>query len=131
MTDKMPDVAGGAHLRTVALPRDANAAGDIFGGWTLSQMDLAGGTFAAAHSSRRIVTVRIEAVEFLQPVTIGDDVSVFCWLEEQCESSIKVRLETWARSRAGKEPHKVTEGIFTYIAVDDNGRPAKSEQPGE
>ena len=127
MTDRMPDLPGGAHLRTVALPRDANAAGDIFGGWTLSQMDLAGGTFAVTHSGKRVVTVRIEAVEFLEPVTIGDDVSVFCWLEDQGETSIKVRLETWARSRTGREPHKVTEGVFTYVAVDENGRPTKPE----
>ena len=127
MTDRMPDLPGGAHLRTVALPRDANAAGDIFGGWTLSQMDLAGGTFAVTHSGKRVVTVRIEAVEFLEPVTIGDDVSVFCWLEDQGETSIKVRLETWARSRTGREPHKVTEGVFTYVAVDENGRPTTPE----
>lgn len=129
MTDKLPEPPGGAHLRTVALPRDANAAGDIFGGWTLSQMDLAGGTFAADRSGKRVVTVRIEAVEFLQPVTIGDDVSVFCWLEDEGETSIEVRLETWARSRTGKEPHKVTEGVFTYVAVDEDGRPTKAEQP--
>lgn len=71
MSDDMPQPACGAHLRTVALPRDANASGDIFGGWTLSQMDLAGGTFAAAHSAKRAVTVRIDAVEFLKPVAVA------------------------------------------------------------
>ena len=80
MGNEFPNQPGGAHLRTIAMPRDANASGDIFGGWTLSQMDLAGGTFAANHSGKRVVTVRIEAVEFLTPVYIGDDVSVFCWL---------------------------------------------------
>ena len=77
MGNEFPNQPGGAHLRTIAMPRDANASGDIFGGWTLSQMDLAGGTFAANHSGKRVVTVRIEAVEFLTPVYIGDDVSVF------------------------------------------------------
>lgn len=125
MGEKLPDVPGGAHLRTVAMPRDANASGDIFGGWTLSQMDLAGGTFAVTHSGKRVVTVRIEAVEFLQPVSVGDDVSLFCWLEEEGNTSIKVKIETWARSRGGKAPHKVTEGVFTYVAVDENGRPTK------
>ena len=91
-------------------------------------MDLAGGTFAVTHSGKRVVTVRIEAVEFLEPVTIGDDVSVFCWLEDQGETSIKVRLETWARSRTGTEPHKVTQGVFTYVAVDENGRPTKPDK---
>ena len=125
MSDQFPDVPGGAHLRTVAMPRDANASGDIFGGWTLSQMDLAGGTFAVSHAGKRVVTVRIEAVEFLQPVSVGDDVSVFCWLEEEGNTSVKVKIETWARSRRGKAPHKVTEGVFTYVAVDENGHPAK------
>jgi len=78
VNDEFPSPPGGAHLRTVALPRDANASGDIFGGWTLSQMDLAGGTFAVAHSGRRVVTVRIDAVEFLKPVSVGDDVSGCC-----------------------------------------------------
>ncbi len=131
MSDQLPDLSGGAHLRTVAMPRDANASGDIFGGWTLSQMDLAGGTFAVSHSGKRVVTVRIEAVEFLQPVSVGDDVSVFCWLEEAGDSSVKVRIETWAKSRGGDAPHKVTDGVFTYVAVDENGRPAKQEPAGE
>ena len=105
------------------MPRDANASGDIFGGWTLSQMDLAGGTFAVNHSGKRVVTVHIEAVEFLKPVSVGDDVSVFCWLEEEGNTSVKVRMETWARARAAEAPHKVTEGIFTYVAVDEDGKP--------
>ena len=123
MSDQFPDVPGGAHLRTVALPRDANASGDIFGGWTLSQMDLAGGTFAVTQAGKRVVTVKIDAVEFLKPVSVGDDVSVFCWLHEQGTTSVKVRIETWARARSGDAPHKVTEGLFTYVAVDENGKP--------
>ena len=123
MGSEFPNQPGGAHLRTIAMPRDANASGDIFGGWTLSQMDLAGGTFAANHSGKRIVTVRIEAVEFLTPVYIGDDVSVFCWLEEEGNTSLKVRMETWVRGRDGANPHKVTEGVFTYVAVGENGKP--------
>ena len=123
MTDSMPQPPGGAHLRTVAMPRDANASGDIFGGWTLSQMDLAGGTFAVAHAGKRVVTVRIDAVEFLQPVSVGDDVSVFCRLEREGNTSVAVHIETWARSRAAAGPHKVTEGVFTYVAVDEAGHP--------
>lgn len=119
---------GGAHLRTVAMPRDANASGDIFGGWTLSQMDLAGGTFAASHSGKRIVTVRIEVVEFLEPVRVGDDVSVFCTLREEGRTSVKVHIEVWARDRRRAEPHKVTDGVFTYVAVDDEGRPQPIER---
>jgi acyl-CoA thioesterase YciA len=131
MADKIPEVPGGPHLRTVAMPRDANASGDIFGGWTLSQMDLAGGTFAVSQSGRRVVTVHIEAVEFLKPVSVGDDVSVFCWLADQGETSIKVRIETWARGRGSEDAHKVTEGVFTYVAIDDKGQPAPAERRPE
>jgi acyl-CoA thioesterase YciA len=118
MSNEMPQPAGGAHLRTVALPRDANASGDIFGGWTLSQMDLAGGTFAAALSGKRVVTVRIK------PVSVGDDVSVFCELEHKGDTSIAVRIEVWARVRTADAPHKVAEGVFCYVAVDVEGKPA-------
>jgi acyl-CoA thioesterase YciA len=128
MTEEFPQTPGGAHLRTVAMPRDANASGDIFGGWTLSQMDLAGATFAVRHSGLRVVTVRIDAVEFLEPVRVGDDVSVFCELEEQGRSSVKVRIAVWARNRSGAEPHKVTNGVFTYVAVDDDGKPQPIER---
>jgi len=127
MSDAFPQVSGGAHLRTVAMPRDANASGDIFGGWTLSQMDLAGGTFAVGHSGKRVVTARIEAVEFLKPVSIGDDVSIFCWLEDEGRTSLKVRMETWARARGGDAPHKVTEGVFTYVALGEDGKPEPIE----
>ncbi|WP_419827222.1 acyl-CoA thioesterase [Sphingomonas sp.] len=123
MSDDFPQPAGGAHLRTVALPRDANASGDIFGGWTLSQMDLAGGTFAAVHSGRRVVTVRVEAVEFLKPVSVGDDVSVFCRLDQEGDTSIAVAIEVWARARTSDAPHKVTEGVFRYVALNEDGKP--------
>jgi acyl-CoA thioesterase YciA len=123
MADDMPQPPGGAHLRTVAMPRDANASGDIFGGWTLSQMDLAGGTFAAGHSGKRVVTVRIEAVEFLKPVSVGDDVSLFCRLEREGKTSVTVGIEVWARVRTEGGAHKVTEGVFTYVAVRDDGKP--------
>lgn len=123
MADQLPDQAGGAHLRTVAMPRDANASGDIFGGWTLSQMDLAGGVFAASRSGERVVTVKIDAVEFLRPVHVGDDVSLFCRLEGEGETSVAVRIEVWARDRTGPDAHKVTEGVFTYVAVDEHGTP--------
>lgn len=124
MSDNFPKPRGGAHLRTVTMPRDANASGDIFGGWTLSQMDLAGGTFAVGRSGKRVVTSRIDAVEFLKPVSVGDDVSVFCRLQSEGGTSIAVGIEVWARARAGDEPHKVTEGVFTYVAVGEGGKPA-------
>ncbi len=117
-----PDVPGGPHLRTIAMPRDANSNGDIFGGWTLSQMDLAGGTFAAEQAKGRIATVSIEAMTFLRPVSVGDKVSCYCTLLERGESSLKIKIETWSRDRAGDKAEKVTDGVFTFVAIDENGK---------
>jgi acyl-CoA thioesterase YciA len=123
MPDALPDIPGGPQLRTVAMPRDANPGGHIFGGWTLSQMDLAGASLAADHSEGRVATVAIEAMRFLRPVEVGDEVSCFCILERSGDTSMAVRIETWARGRGhGRQPEKVTEGVFTYVALDDEGK---------
>ena len=123
MPDALPDIPGSPQLRTVAMPRDANPGGHIFGGWTLSQMDLAGASLAAEHSEGRVATVAIEAMRFLRPVEVGDEVSCFCSLERSGDTSISVRIETWARGRGrGRQPEKVTEGVFTYVALDDEGK---------
>lgn len=117
-----PALPGGPHLRTVAMPRDANPSGDVFGGWTLSQMDLAGGTFAAKRAGGRIATVAIAEMTFLRPISVGDEVSCWCTLAEAGESSLKVHVETWAQGRIGAgEPEKVTDGVFTYVAIDEAG----------
>ncbi len=126
MADRLPEVPGGPHLRTVAMPRDANSSGDIFGGWTLSQMDLAGGTFAAERAGGRVATVAIEAMRFLRPVSVGDEVSCYCSLQETGETSVTVKVETWTRGRGrDKAPEKVTEGVFTFVAIGEGGRPRK------
>lgn len=126
MADRLPDVPGGPHLRTVAMPRDSNAGGDIFGGWTLSHMDLAGGTFAAERAGGRVATVAIEAMRFLRPVAVGDEVSCYCSLEDAGETSLTVKIETWARGRGrDKAPEKVTQGVFTFVAIGEDGRPRK------
>lgn len=123
MSDQPPEIAGGPQLRTIAMPRDTNAGGSIFGGWTLSQMDLAGGTLAAEQADGRVATVSIEAMRFLHPVSVGDEVSCFCVLGEVGKSSITVRIKIWARERGGKHAEKVTEGVFTYVAIDQHGHP--------
>ena len=123
MPDQPPQTPGGPYLRTVAMPRDANANGDIFGGWTLSQMDLAGGTFASRHAGGRVATVSIEAMEFLRPVSVGDEVSCYCSMAKEGESSMTVRIETWSRGRGETESEKVTEGTFTFVAIDEHGKP--------
>ena len=121
MSDRPPEIPGGAQLRTIAMPRDTNAGGSIFGGWTLSQMDLAGGTLAAEHAEGRVATVSIDAMRFLRPVSVGDEVSCYCTLQDVGKTSIAVRIETWARERGGKPAEKVTEGVFTYVAIDEEG----------
>jgi len=89
MPGHVPEVPVGPRLRTIAMPRDTNANGAIFGGWTLSQMDLAGGTFAAQRASGRVVTVSIDAMRFLQPVEVSNEVSCYCSLADSgCESAV-------------------------------------------
>ena len=125
MADALPEIPGGPHLRTIAMPRDANAGGDIFGGWTLSQMDLAGGTVAGRLAKGRVATIAIEAMRFLRPVSVGDEVSCYCSVLDTGETSIRVKIETWARDRSSEGAEKVTEGVFTFVAIDENGKPRK------
>ena len=120
---RLPDPPGGPHLRTIAMPSDANPSGDVFGGWTLSQMDLAGATLAADRARGRVATISIEAMQFLRPIRVGDQVSCFCSVVDTGDHSIRVGIETWTRSRGAAEAEKVTEGVFTYVAVGDDGKP--------
>ncbi len=131
MTTVPPDIPGGPHLRTIAMPRDANPSGDIFGGWTVSQMDLAGATFAARLAGGRVATVSIEAMEFLRPIAVGDEVSCYCTLARRGETSVTVHIETWARERGAEDGEKVTEGTFTFVAIDEHGKPRRIGGPGK
>jgi acyl-CoA thioesterase YciA len=117
-----------AVLRTVAMPADANPNGDIFGGWVLSQMDIAGGIVAAERAKGRVATIAVTAMTFHLPVFIGDLVTCFCDIEKIGRTSICVRVETWARRRDGEEV-KVTEGLFTYVAIGENRRPRPVDAP--
>src|SRR5579871_201395 len=111
-------------LRTIAMPADTNPNGDIFGGWVLSQMDLAGGVAARQRTGGRIATVAIEAMKFLRPVMVGDLVTCYGEVLRIGRTSIAIRIETWARRlTALNEPVKVTEGVFTYVAIGDDRRP--------
>ena len=110
-------------VRTLAMPADANASGDIFGGWLLSQMDIAGGIAAHDLARGRVVTVAVEAMEFHLPVYVGDLVSCYAEVTRVGRTSITVHVETEARRRDTGETIKVTEGIFVYVALDENGRP--------
>jgi acyl-CoA thioesterase YciA len=119
MADQLPEAPSGPQLRTIAMPADANAGGSVFGGWTLSQMALACGSFAAERAGGRVATVSIEAMRFLRPVAVGDEVSCYCSLEKAGETSVTVKVETWRAAAAGAR----CEGIFTFVAIDDEGNP--------
>jgi len=105
------------------MPGDANANGDIFGGWVLSQMDLAGGAITAQVAGGRTATVAIEAMTFHKPVFIGDLVSCYAEVVKTGRTSVTVKIDTFATRRFGGEEVKVTEGTFIYVAIDDEGRP--------
>jgi acyl-CoA thioesterase YciA len=105
------------------MPADTNQNGDIFGGWLLSQMDIGGGVFAAKAAKSRTVTVAIEAMNFRKPVFVGDLVSVHANLVRIGKTSITVHLEAWVLRRKEMQPILVTDGNFTYVAIDDQGHP--------
>jgi len=110
-------------LRTVAMPADANPNGDIFGGWLMSQMDIAGGTCAYEETRGRVVTVAVDAMSFHKPVRIGDQVSCYCTVKNVGNTSITIAVESWVRRRIDGDDEKVTEALFTFVAIDENGRP--------
>ncbi len=114
---------GTPMIRTIAMPADSNAYGDIFGGWLMSQMDLAAGNLAARVSHGRCVTVSADAMAFLRPVKIGDEVSVYCTLVSTGRTSMKINVEAWRRARVGEEEYRVTRAVFTFVAIDEDGKP--------
>jgi len=115
--------SGDLCTRTLAMPADTNQNGDIFGGWLLSQMDISGGVFAAKITKTRNVTVAIEAMNFRKPVYVGDLVSIYGTLVRVGRTSISVHLEAWVTRRKETQAILVTDGNFTYVSIDDEGRP--------
>jgi acyl-CoA thioesterase YciA len=110
-------------IRAIAMPADANPFGDIFGGWLLSQMDLAGGTVAARRAKGRTATIAVTAMSFHRPVLIGDEVTCYAQIIRVGTTSITVKVESWVRRGTGEEQIAVTDGIFTYVAVGSDRRP--------
>jgi acyl-CoA thioesterase YciA len=121
---------GDLCIRTLAMPADTNANGDIFGGWLLSQMDVGGGVFASKTAKSRTVTVAIEAMNFRKPVYVGDLVSVHANLVKIGRTSITVHLEAWVLRRREQRSILVTDGNFTYVSIDDHGQPQAIRQDG-
>ncbi|ACI98774.1 MULTISPECIES: acyl-CoA thioesterase [Rhodospirillales] len=124
MDETMPDFDRDAPaLRTFAMPRDLNGNGDVFGGWVLSQMDVAGGVIAARRAQGRVATIGIEAMKFHRPVSLGDEVNCYCAVERVGTTSIRVKIDVWVRRGAASQAYKVTEGVFTYVAIGEDRRP--------
>jgi acyl-CoA thioesterase YciA len=105
------------------MPADANPSGDIFGGWLLAQMDLAGGNCAIRRARGRVATVAVDAMVFHRPVFIGDEVSLHCDVLAVGRTSIRVHVEAWRRRMAEEAMERVTEGVFTFVAIDENRKP--------
>nr|WP_295373533.1 acyl-CoA thioesterase [uncultured Sphingosinicella sp.] len=110
-------------LRVVPRPGDINANGHIFGGWVLSQMDIAAGIVASHRAQGAVATVAIEAMEFIAPILLHDIISVFARIERTGRTSMGIRIEVVATRNRGAEQVKVTEALFTFVALDDEARP--------
>ena len=116
-------------LRVVPGPSDINANGHIFGGWVLSQMDIAAGIVASREAQGHVATVAIEAMKFLQPIHLRDLISVYADIEHVGRTSMRVKIEVVAHRDLGATEVKVTEGLFTFVALDANHRPRPVDQP--
>ena len=110
-------------IRVTAMPADANAYGDIFGGWLMSLMDSAAGLVAARYSRGRAVTIAMDGMHFHSPVHIGDEVSVYAQLAKVGRTSMTIDVECWARDRHRDDHRKVTEARFTFVAIDQDRKP--------
>lgn len=120
--DDRPNPRGELTLQIVPLPSDTNANGDVFAGWLVKQMDLAAATMAGRISRGRSATVAMDRMEFLSPLRVGSQVSCYCELVDIGRSSMKINVEVWMLDRFAKTPRKVTEGLFVYVAIDEQGR---------
>ena len=110
-------------IRTVAMPADTNPNGDIFGGWIMSQMDIGSGILASKTAQSRVATVAVEGMSFLHPVHVGDTVACYAWVEKIGRTSMTIPVEVWVQPYRRTEQTRVTHAIFTYVALDENGKP--------
>lgn len=113
---------GALTIRTLAMPADTNPAGDIFGGWVMSQMDIAGAIAAVERVKGRVVTVAVEGMTFIAPVKVGDVLCVYTSIERIGNTSITIGLEAWVRRNRLDDRQKVTEARFVYVSLDENGQ---------
>jgi acyl-CoA thioesterase YciA len=120
---------GELTVRLIAMPADTNANGDIFGGWVLSQMDQAGGIAAVERAQGRVVTIAVEAMTFIRPVNIGDVLCVYTEVDHVGRTSMKIHIEAWSQRFRTHVREKVTDATFTFVAIDENGRPRPVPPP--
>lgn len=114
---------GNLTVRINAMPADTNANGDIFGGWVMSRMDAAGGIAGVDRAQGRVVTIAVDAMTFFRPVKVGDVLSVYTEVEHVGRTSMKIHVEAWARRFRTTLHEKVTDASFTFVAIDEEGRP--------
>lgn len=122
---------GEVVIRTIAMPADANANGDMFGGWLMSQMDLGGAILARGTSHCRVTTVAVDGMSFLRPVNVGDVVTCYAKLLGIGRTSMKVAVEAWVQRYSDSTLRHVTEGTFTYVAIDERGKPQSVKRKQE
>ncbi|HEY4202846.1 MAG TPA: acyl-CoA thioesterase [Devosiaceae bacterium] len=121
ITDLNAEPKGTLTIRTLAMPADTNPAGDIFGGWVMSQMDIAGAIAAVERAQGRVVTVAVEAMTFIAPVKVGDILCVYTTVERVGNTSVVIGIEAWARRNRVGDRVKVTDGRFIYVALGEDG----------
>jgi acyl-CoA thioesterase YciA len=122
---------GTLTVRTIAMPADTNANGDIFGGWVMSRMDQAGGIAGVDRAQGRVVTIAVDAMTFFRPVKVGDVLSVYTEIETVGRTSMRIHVEAWAKRFRTTLHEKVTEASFTFVAIDEEGRPRPVPKPAE
>ena len=121
---------GELTLRTLAMPADVNVSGDIFGGWVLAQMDIAGGMIAGARAKGRVATIAVDAMKFIRPIKVGDVLCIYGHVARVGRTSMRIGLEAWVlRDRMGQR-EQVTEAVFTFVAIDEHGRPREVPPQG-
>ncbi|MCO4785427.1 acyl-CoA thioesterase [Marinomonas atlantica] len=133
MSGEVNETKGRLTTRTVAMPGDTNPAGDIFGGWVVSQMDIAAGICAGQRAQTRVVTVSLDGMSFIRPVKVGDILGVYTYVKSVGRTSMDIHVEAWVRRGRIGIREKVTEGLFKFVAIDDAGKstpiPAEEDLP--
>ncbi|NHN90132.1 acyl-CoA thioesterase [Acetobacter conturbans] len=123
LENQLREPSGKLTIRVIAMPSNTNAAGDVFGGWVMSQMDLAAGSAAGVRARSKTVTVAIDSVSFLAPMAVGDELSVYTDIVKVGRTSMIIQVQAWRRVRQSTERQLVTQGKFVFVAVDENNRP--------